>query len=411
MVSQEKDRLIEQILQDANGKILGYLVRICGSFDDAEDIRQDVMVSALDHWTTNNLPDNPLAYLLTMARNRAADRFRQTSTRERVHDFLVDHNDNSAALQEETLEDDLLRLIFTCCHPALAEDVRVPLTLKSVTGLGMDEVARAFLVPVKTMEQRLLRGKRKIQQAGISYEVPEGADLEERLGSVMQTLYLLFNEGYTATSGENLIREELCREAIRLTTIVQRLFPERAELIALLSLMLFQDSRRQTRVSPDGDLILLQDQDRSKWNIRSIQRASALLHKALYLHQQPGVYQLQAAIAALHAESPNADSTDWPQIALLYRRLVEMSYTEVIHLNYAVALVLSGNPAQALLELNQIEEPLKHYFPFYCARADCHRRIGNKQLCKQDFETAAQLTQNKAEQRFIQSQLAVLTQA
>lgn len=388
--------------------MLGYLVRICGSFQDAEDICQDVMVTALTHWQQGRLPDNPLAWLITTARNRATDRFRQLDVHQRVHEALASGDIEAEDPDDKSLEDDLLRLIFTCCHPALAEEVRVPLTLKSVTGFGIEEVARAFLVQPKTMEQRLLRAKKKIQQAGIAYEVPSGRQLDIRLDSVMQTLYLLFNEGYAATSGDRLIRDDLCREAIRLCTLMQRLFPGRAELIALLSLMLLQDSRRNARTSGTGDIVLLEHQDRNKWDLHAIQQGKALLDKALFLRQPPGVYQLQASIAALHAEAKDPGDTDWTQIGMLYRKLLDLTYTEVLHLNYLVAIAMAGHVEQALSELGDIEGPLIDYFPFYCARADFHHKLGDLSSCIADYEHASTLTNNASEKRFVESRLRSL---
>ena len=363
------------------------------------------MLTALTHWNDDNLPDNPLAWLFTAAKNRATDQFRQQGIHERVHQELAIVDDCSEDQLEKTLEDDLLRLIFTCCHPALGEDVRVPLTLKSITGLSIEEVARAFLVPPKTMEQRLLRAKKKIQRAGIAYEVPSGKQLDDRIDSVMQTIYLLFNEGYTATSGEHLIRGDLCREAIALCTLMQRLFSNRAELIALLALMLFQDSRSEARVSDAGDIILLDDQDRKKWNNRSIQQGTALLDKALLLHQAPGIYQLQASIAALHAQAKTPDETDWSQISLLYRRLLELVYTEVLHLNYTVAVAMAGNVNQAMREIETIADSLEHYFPFYCTRADFHKRSDNELAAIADYRRALDLTNNASEKRFVTSEI------
>ncbi len=407
-MSANTEEKIAQTLQSANGRILGYLIRVCGDFSEAEDLCQDVMISALSHWREEGLPETPIAWLFTTAKNRATDRFRQRSKQASILNSLTADDVESGDHLEKALEDDLLRLIFTCCHPALGQEVRVPLTLKSVTGLSMEEVARAFLTPVRTMEQRLVRAKRKITAAGIAYEVPTGNQLEPRLDSVMQTLYLLFNEGYSATSGEDLVRAELCIEAIRLTTLMQKLFPGRAELMSLLALMLLQDSRREARTAPDGSLVLLKDQDRSLWNERQIQQGAALLDKALHLRQAPGTYQLQASIAALHAEATSPDETDWSQISLLYRRLLDLDYTQVLHLNYAVAVSMSGQVETALQELLSLQDVLADYYPFQCALADCHRKLGAHADAVSAYQRALALTGNESEKRFIAGRLAEL---
>jgi len=410
-VASSPNTQIHQVLQNHNGRILGYLIRLTGNFDDAEDICQDVLESALKHWQQKGIPDSPLAWLHTAAKNRATDQFRHRKISDNAEALLIPESGNTASeeLLEQSLEDDLLRLIFTCCHPALSENVRVPLTLKLITGLSLEEVAGAFLIAPRTMEQRLVRAKRKIQGAGIAYEVPSGQQLDGRVDSVMQTLYLMFNEGYFATSGKTLMRLPLCREAIRLATTMQRLFPGRAELMSLLALMLLQNSRSEARTSADGGLILLQDQNRDLWNKPVISQGSALLDNALHLRQPPGRYQLQASIAALHAEAKTPEATDWNQIALLYRRLLEMEYTPVLHLNYAVAAAMSGHVEQAMKELAQIETALESYFPFYCARADLHRRTNNSSACVGDYERALTLTDNESEQRFVQDRLQTLT--
>lgn len=409
-MGRETHTQIYQVLQSHNGRILGYLIRLMGNFDDAEDICQDVLESALNHWQENGIPDNPLAWLHTAAKNRATDQFRHQKITGNAEALLIPDSDTTDKneLLDQSLEDDLLRLIFTCCHPALSENVRVPLTLKLITGLSLEEVASAFLIAPRTMEQRLVRAKRKIQSAGIAYEVPSGQQLGPRVDSVMQTLYLMFNEGYFATSGKTLMRSELCREAIRLATIMQRLFPGRAELMSLLALMLLQDSRSEARIRTDGGLILLQDQNRVLWNKRMIAQGSALLDKALHLRQPPGRYQLQASIAALHVEAKTPDATDWNQIALLYRRLLEMEYTPVLHLNYAVAVAMSGNVEHAMKELTHIEVELENYFPFYCARADFHQKTGAHDDCINDYQRALTLTDNESEQGFVQEQLETL---
>lgn len=399
---------IRLLLQDAHGRILGFLVRRCGNFDDAEDICQDVMIKALQHWQESGVPPNPMAWLYTTARNSAIDRFRSYEHSHR--ESLPEHEEPAIeASVDKVLDDDLLRLIFTCCHPALADNVRVPMTLKSITGLSLEEVASAFLTPVKTMEQRLLRARKKIAQAGIPFEIPEGKQLEPRLQSVMQTLYLLFNEGYFASTGEALMQPRLCREAIALTTEVQRLFPGRAELIALLAMMLLHDARREARASYNGELVLLTDQDRKLWDQQQIQQALALLDKALHLRQPPGEYQLQASIAALHAEAANAIDTDWPQITLLYQKLLALSYSPVRHLNYVVALIETGNLESTQAGLDKLREVLNDYFPFHCAQADLARRQGRLDQAISAYEVAMGLTANLAEQQFVARQIRQLS--
>lgn len=397
----------DELVQQHYSRILGFLIRLTGSFEDAEDICQDVMLTALTHWQRDGPPAKPLAWLYTTARNRVIDRYRTERQREDIDDHEpIDKQD----VLEKLLEDDLLRLIFTCCHPALSEDVRVPLTLKSITGLSLQEVARAFLVSPSAMEQRLLRAKRKIARAGIAYEIPSGHQLDERLDSVLQTIYLLFNEGYTATSGESLLKPRLCEEAIRLATLMQRLFPGRAEVMSLLALLLIQHSRQTARIDADGDLVLLPDQDRSLWDKRAIQQATALLDKALHMRQRPGRYQLLASIAALHAEAPSPADTDWHQITALYRRLLDIDYSHVLHLNHAVALGMSGNLEASLVEMDELAPLLKNYFPFYCARADATNRLNLVERSRTDFERALSLAGNDSERRFVEAKLKDLDQ-
>ena len=392
------------LLQHNRGKILGYLIRVTGDFADAEDICQDVMLTALTDWQANGMPEQPVAWLYKVARNKVIDQSRRRKTAKRYADMAI--TDEATSFEaEQLLEDAMLRLIFTCCHPALAPEVRVPLTLRLVAGFSLEEVARAYLMTPKSMEQRITRAKRKIQVSGIAYEVPSGKQLEDRLASVMQTLYLMFTEGYAATRSETLLRESVSSDAIRLCTLIQKLFPGRAELLALLSLMLLQHSRRRARTSPKGELVLLDQQDRKLWDAADIQKGLALLDKALSLKQIPGVYQLQAAIAALHCQE---GETDWQEISLLYQRLLDESYSPVAHLSYAVAVSMLPDLPSALRELKVLEEKLSGYQPFYCARADIYHRAQNKGLAIADYEAALKLSTNAVEKGFVMVKLEQL---
>jgi RNA polymerase sigma-70 factor, ECF subfamily len=387
------------------------LIRVLGDFDLAEDAVQEAFAQALLVWPERGVPNNPGAWITTAARNRAIDRVRRERT-------LADKTATLTRLAElerlggdETdvsgIPDDRLRLIFTCCHPALRMEAQVALTLKTLGGLTTGEIAHAFLVPETTMAQRLVRAKRKIREAGIPYRVPPAELLPERMPGVLAVLYLVFNEGYSATSGP-LIRIELCDEAIRLARILQGLMPEESEAAGLLALMLLQHSRREARTGPGGEFVLLEDQDRAHWDHDMIDGGLALLDATL-ARRRPGPYQLQATIAALHARAPRPEDTDWPQIAALYGRLAEMSPSPVVELNRAVAIAMADGPERGLALLAPLAGELDDYQHFHSARADLLRRLGRGTEAAEAYVRALDLATNPTERAFIEDRLLELT--
>ncbi|MGH2629911.1 MAG: RNA polymerase sigma factor [Actinomycetota bacterium] len=381
------------------------MIRAVGSFDLAEDAVQDAFAVALERWPFDGLPGNPGAWIVTTARNRAIDRLR----RERVGRSKADASGQLLALEAlgdemHEIPDERLRLIFTCCHPALPLESRVALTLRTVGGLTTREIARAFLSPEPTVAQRLVRAKRKIHEAGIPYRVPPHDLLEERLGGVLTVLYLVFNEGYSATSGD-LVRVDLCEEAIWLTRVVDRLLPDQPEVLGLLALMLVHHSRRGTRVDEAGDLVLLEDQDRSRWDHDMIDEGVALLDRAIEL-RTPGPYQVQGAIASLHAQAPRPEDTDWPEIASLYATLAVMTPSPVVDLNHAVAVAMADGPGAGLPLLDELAEDLDAYHLFHSARADLLRRLERRDEAAESYRRALTLVTNPAERAFLQRRLA-----
>ena len=416
-----------QIFDEAHSRVLASLISTFKDFELAEDVLQDAIVSALENWHADGIPNNPAAWLLTTARHKAIDRLRrnkkwmdeggQENLERLPHPDSL--NFNVAEVDENTFPDERLKLIFTCCHPALAEEAQIALTLRTLGGLTTEEIAHAFFVPATTMAQRLVRAQRKIRDAGIPYEVPTASKLGERMAAVLATIYLIFNEGYDAAFGAALMRQDLCAEAIRLCALLLQLVEGepnhatlqlfRPELMGLLALMLLHDARRKTRADAAGQIVLLEDQDRTLWDRLQIAQGQQLLERALSLHQ-PGPYQVQAAISAVHAEAARAADTDWPQIAALYDALTDYLPTPVVQLNRAVAVSFADGPLAGLMLLDQLklDQDLGHYHLYHAARADLLRRLGLRDEAALEYEHALALCNNEAERQFLARRIKAL---
>ena len=396
---------LDLVFRREAGRAIAALIRATGDFDLAEDSVQEAFEVALRVWPDRGVPTNPGAWIVTTAKHRAIDRIRKARTGERKT-VEAEQLRELETMGEDPAEipDERLRLIFTCCHPALAAEARVALTLRTVGGLTTREIARAFLQQEATVAQRLVRAKRKIAEAGIPYRIPPRDLLGERLSGVLAVLYLIFNEGYASTEGD-LVRTELCEEAIWLTRVLDRLMPGEPEVIGLLALTLLQHSRSATRTDPEGDLVVLEEQDRARWDHAMIDEGLALVDTAMAL-RRPGPYQIQAAIAALHARAPRPEDTDWPQIAALYAGLMQMTPSPVIALNHGVAIAMADGPAAGLALLESLEGLLDGYHLYHAAQADLLRRDGAHTDAVLAYERALTLATNPAERRFLTRRLA-----
>ena len=411
---------IERVYREESGRILATLIRLLGSFDLAEEVTQEAFAVALEQWPRQGVPANPRAWLVSTARHKAVDMLRRRSRFEKKQEELqrlaeMEQELAVAPAEDEMLtspndalqSDDRLRLIFTCCHPALKIEAQVALTLRTLCGLATDEIAKAFLVPGPTMAQRLVRAKQKIQDARIPYRVPPKEDLAERLEAVMLVVYLVFNEGYNAASGDLLIRRELCAEAIRLGRLICELLPKETEARGLLALMLLQDSRREARTDPNGEIVILEEQDRRQWNQEQIREGLALVESAVR-QNAPGPFTIQAAIAAVHARANRAEDTDWSQIVALYDLLLRLQPSPVVELNRAVAVAMAQDIPQGLVLIDDLEAKgkLRDYYLLPAAKADLSRRLQHWDAAAKAYREALALVSNEKERRFLAKRLA-----
>ena len=409
---------LEQVFREEYGRIIATLIRLSGSFDLAEESLQEAFASAAANWEKDGAPRNPGAWLTTVAHRKLVDAVRREKTKtDRQAELAYEAErllpDNEPALLEEAVEypDDRLRLIFTCCHPSLSREAQVALTLRTLGGLTTTEIARAFLVPEPTLAQRLVRAKTKIRVARIPYEVPSLEVLGERLTAVQAVIYLIFNEGYSATAGDSLVRRDLCAEAIRLARVLCDLLPTEPESSGLLALMLLQDSRRETRMNERGELVTLEDQDRSRWDSREIEEGLRLVETALR-SGRVGNYQLQAAVAAVHVEAETPGETDWPQIVALYEELMRINSSPIVALNHAAAVAMSEGLEKglSLIEEAGVSGKLDHYYLFHASRADLLRRLNRSQEAARAYTRASSLTTNEVEQQYIRKRLREVTE-
>jgi RNA polymerase sigma-70 factor (ECF subfamily) len=404
------EKAVAAAFREEWGQVVATLIRLTGDWDLAEECAQDAFAQALDRWRRDGVPRRPGAWLTTTARNRALDVLRREAVgAQKLREVAVLMRDDRPYDDPEDsgVQDDRLRLIFTCCHPALAIEARVALTLRTLAGLTTPEIARAFLVPEATMAQRLVRAKRKIRNAGIPYRVPPAHLLPERITGVLGVLYLFFNEGYSATAGADLMRTNLCAEAIRLARVLAGLMPDEPEVLGLLALLLLHDARRATRVDAAGDLVTLEDQDRTAWDRAEIDEGTALLERILR-RGRPGPYQIQAAIAACHTTAASAAATDWADIAGLYGELQRHVPSAVVRLNRAVAVGMAEGPEAGLALVAELEREgsLAGYHLLPATRADLLRRTGRSREAAEAYEAALDLTENDAERRFLEKRLA-----
>lgn len=404
---------IEQVFREEYGRIIATLIRISGSFDLAEEALQEAFIAAVSKWELEGSPDNPGAWLTTVAHRKLLDALRRDRTRtDKQAELTYEAHRLQPYVEPELFEDvveypdDRLRLIFTCCHPSLTREAQVALTLRTLGGLTTGEIAHSFLLSEITLAQRLVRAKQKIRLAGIPYEIPSLERIADRLAAVQSVIYLIFNEGYAASTGQSLIRNDLCAEAIRLGRVLCELLPDEPENIGLLALMLLQNSRREARVNPQGELVTLEEQDRSLWNAGEIEEGVNLVQKALRL-RRVGNYQLQAAIAAVHAEAKAADNTDWRQIVALYEELMRITSSPIVALNHAAAVAMAEGVERgiALIDAVGADGALQNYYLFHASRADLLRRLHRYDEATTAYVTALSLTTNQVEQNYIRRRI------